>query len=88
MTVTSLSSFATDPPSVVVSINRQSSSWPLIKRHGAFGVNILASDQVDTAIRFSGQGGLKGAARFENESCTMLVSGVPLLTEIFGRARL
>jgi flavin reductase (DIM6/NTAB) family NADH-FMN oxidoreductase RutF len=81
MTVTSLSSFATDPPSVVVSIDRQSSSWPLIRRHGAFGVNILASDQVDTATRFSGQDDLNGAARFENESCTTLISGVPLLTE-------
>lgn len=81
MTVTSLSSFATDPPTVVVSVNRQSSPWPLIQRHGAFGVSILAGDQIETAERFSGKGGFKGEARFRNESCVTLVSGAPLLSE-------
>lgn len=81
MTVTSLSSFATDPPSVVVSVSRRSSSWPLIQRHGVFGVSILASDQIETAERFSGKGGFKGAERFSGESYITLVSGVPLLSE-------
>lgn len=79
MTVTSFSSFASDPPSVVVSVNRQSSTWPLIKRHGGFGANILASDQAAIAERFTGQRGQKGAERFQEASWITLASGAPLL---------
>ena len=51
MTVTSVSSLSVDPPSLIVSINRTASSWPLIQRHGAFGVNILTADQVERVRR-------------------------------------
>ena len=79
MTVTSVSSLSMDPPSLVVSINRASSSWPLLKRHGFFGVNILNADQLDVAERFTGKGGLKGAERFAGAAWTTGASGVPLL---------
>jgi len=79
MTVTSVSSLSVDPPSLVVSINRASSSWPLLIRHGFFGVNILTADQLDIAERFTGKGGLKGAERFAGASWTTAASGVPLL---------
>jgi flavin reductase (DIM6/NTAB) family NADH-FMN oxidoreductase RutF len=77
MTVTSVSSLAVDPPTLIVSINRQSSSWPLLQRYGSFGVNILNADQVDIAERFSG--GLKGIDRFAGAEWARGVSGVPLL---------
>ena len=64
MTVTSVASLSVDPPTLIVSINREASSWPLLKRYGFFGVNILAADQLDVAERFTGKGGLKGADRF------------------------
>jgi flavin reductase (DIM6/NTAB) family NADH-FMN oxidoreductase RutF len=79
MTVTSVSSFSVDPPTLIVSINRDASSFPLIRRHGAFGVNILAADQLDIAERFAGKGGLKGADRFAGARWMTAVSGVPLL---------
>jgi len=79
MTVTSVSSLAVDPPTLIVSINRESSSWPLIKRHGFFGVNILTADQIDVAERFTGKGGLKGAERFAGAQWFTAASGVPLL---------
>src|ERR1700721_3168020 len=79
MTVTSVSSLSMDPPSLVVSINRASSSWPLLKRHGFFVVNILTADQLDVAERFTGKGGLKGAQRFPGAEWTTGASGVPLL---------
>jgi flavin reductase (DIM6/NTAB) family NADH-FMN oxidoreductase RutF len=79
MTVTSVSSLAVDPPSLVVSINRESSSWPLLKRHGFFGVNILTADQIDVAERFAGKDGLKGAERFAGATWITGASGVPLL---------
>jgi flavin reductase (DIM6/NTAB) family NADH-FMN oxidoreductase RutF len=79
MTVTSVSSLSVDPPTLIVSINRESSSWPLLKRDGFFGVNILTADQLDVAERFTGKGGLKGADRFAGAQWTTRVSGVPLL---------
>lgn len=79
MTVTSVSSLSVEPATLIVSINRESSSWPLIKRHGFFGVNILTADQLDIAERFTGKGGLKGADRFAGAEWITRASGVPLL---------
>jgi flavin reductase (DIM6/NTAB) family NADH-FMN oxidoreductase RutF len=81
MTVTSVSSLSVEPASLIVSLNRESSSWPLVKRYGFFGVNILTSDQVDIAERFTGKGGLKGADRFAGAQWTTRASGVPLLAD-------
>ena len=79
MTVTSVSSLSVDPATLIVSINRESSCWPLVKRHGFFGVNILNADQLAVAERFTGKGGLKGAERFAGAEWITLMSGVPLL---------
>jgi flavin reductase (DIM6/NTAB) family NADH-FMN oxidoreductase RutF len=79
MTVTSVSSLSVDPPALIVSINREASSWPLLQRYGCFGVNILTADQADIAERFAGKGGLKGADRFIGGQWTTGPSGVPLL---------
>ena len=57
MTVTSVSSLSVDPPALIVSVNRAASSWPLLRRYGVFGVNILTADQLDIAERFSGKDG-------------------------------
>jgi flavin reductase (DIM6/NTAB) family NADH-FMN oxidoreductase RutF len=81
MTVTSVSSLSVDPPALIVSINRESSSWPLVKRYGFFGVNILTSDQLDIAERFTGKGGLKGVDRFVGARWLTRASGVPLLAD-------
>ena len=81
MTVTSVSSLSVDPPALIVSVNRGASSWPLLKRYGFFGVNILTSDQIDIAERFTGKDGLRGADRFAGAHWTTRVSGVPLLTD-------
>lgn len=79
MTVTSVSSLSVDPPALIVGINRAASSWPLVKRYGFLGVNVLTSDQIDIAERFTGKGGLKDAARFTGADWTTRASGVPLL---------
>lgn len=78
MTVTSLTSLSTTPPRLLVSINRQASSFALIDRHRLFGVNILGADQHDTAGRFSNSR-LKGRERFEGIEWSHGSSGVPLL---------
>jgi flavin reductase (DIM6/NTAB) family NADH-FMN oxidoreductase RutF len=79
MTVTSVSSLSVDPPSLVVSVNRASSSWPLLKQHRFFGVNILNADQVDIAERFTGKDGLTGADRFAGAEWIQRASGARLL---------
>ena len=79
MTVTSMSSLSVEPPSLIVSVNRSASSWPLLKQYGVFGVNILAADQRDVAERFAGKGGLEGAARFAGAEWTARAAGAPLL---------
>jgi flavin reductase (DIM6/NTAB) family NADH-FMN oxidoreductase RutF len=79
MTVTSVASLSVEPPALIISINREASSWPLIRRHGFFGVNILNADQLDIAERFTGKDGLKGAARFAGADWFTRASGVPLL---------
>jgi flavin reductase (DIM6/NTAB) family NADH-FMN oxidoreductase RutF len=79
MTVTSVSSLSVDPPSLIVSVNRASSSWPLLQRHPFFGVNILNANQIDVAERFTGKDGLKGAGRFGGAQWTVRDSGVWLL---------
>lgn len=79
MTVTSVSSLSVDPPTLIVSVNRQSSSWPLLQRYGVFGVNILTAEQLDVAERFSGKDGAKGAARFAGAQWITGTTGAPLL---------
>jgi flavin reductase (DIM6/NTAB) family NADH-FMN oxidoreductase RutF len=79
MTVSSVTSLSVDPPTLIVSINRESSSCRMLKRHGVFGVNMLTADQVDIAERFTSKSGLQGADRFAGAEWTTRVSGVPLL---------
>lgn len=79
MTVTSVSSLSVDPPSLIVSVNRASSSWPLLRQHRYFGVNILNADQIDIAERFTGKDGLKGAERFAGAEWIERASGARLL---------
>lgn len=78
-TVTSATGLSMDPPTMIVNINKGSSTWPAIQRHGHFCVNILAEGQQAIANRFAGIGGVKGAARYEGAEWTTLVSGAPVL---------
>ena len=79
-TVTSATGLSMDPPTMIVNINKTSSTWPAIQRHGHFCVNILALGQEEIANRFAGIGGIKGIARYEGAEWTTLVSGAPVLT--------
>jgi flavin reductase (DIM6/NTAB) family NADH-FMN oxidoreductase RutF len=79
MTVTSVSSLSIDPPTLIVSINRESSTWLVLKRYGVFGVNVLTSDQIDIAERFAGKNGLKGRERFAGGEWVARGPSAPLL---------
>lgn len=74
-TATSVSSFSMEPPTLVVCLNRGSSSWPIVQNHGGFCVNLLAHDQSHIADRFAGRGGATGAGRYEGASWQQQPSG-------------
>ncbi|SHE88798.1 NADH-FMN oxidoreductase RutF, flavin reductase (DIM6/NTAB) family [Kaistia soli DSM 19436] len=74
-TATSVSSLSADSPSIIVSLNRASSSWPVLRRAGRFAVNILAEDQQPIAEAFAGRGGLKGADRYRDAQWFSFASG-------------
>lgn len=78
-TVTSATSLSMDPPTMIVNINLGSSTWPAIRRHGHFAVNILSDHQQPIADRFAGSGGIKGVQRYEGADWVTLVTGAPVL---------
>jgi flavin reductase (DIM6/NTAB) family NADH-FMN oxidoreductase RutF len=79
-TATSVSSFSMEPPAMIVCVNRTSSSWPVLREHQGFCINVLAHDQLHVADRFAGRGGVKGAARYEGAQWQSLVTGALALS--------
>lgn len=80
MTATSVTSLSVAPPTLLVCINQNASTWPAIRRWGSFGVNLIGADQAEVADRFTGRGGLKGAERYAGADWTRLVTGAPILS--------
>jgi flavin reductase (DIM6/NTAB) family NADH-FMN oxidoreductase RutF len=79
LTVTSASSLSADPPTVIVCVNRGASSWPILDRYRAFGVNVLAATQRSIAEKFAGKGGASGNDRYAGAEWFTLATGTPLL---------
>jgi flavin reductase (DIM6/NTAB) family NADH-FMN oxidoreductase RutF len=63
-TATSVVSLSVAPAVLLVSVNAASSSWPLMREHGRFGVNVLGDHQQMVAERFSGRDGIQAEARY------------------------
>jgi flavin reductase (DIM6/NTAB) family NADH-FMN oxidoreductase RutF len=80
-TATALSSLSLAPPSLVVLLERSSSTLASLRQAGAFAVNLLAAQHGPLAERFSGRGGVKGEARFDEGEWLPLVSGAPALAD-------
>jgi 3-hydroxy-9,10-secoandrosta-1,3,5(10)-triene-9,17-dione monooxygenase reductase component len=81
LTVTTATSLSIDPPTMIVCINRDSSSWPAIESHRHFCVNYLAQDQADIADRFAGRSGEKGVERYAEAEWTTLATGASALVD-------
>ena len=86
MTATSVMSVSMDPPEVLLSVNEQSSTWPVIQSTQRLGINVLASHQAALAGNFSGVGGRKGEQRYQGaqwrrspEGCWLLVGALAAL---------
>src|SRR3569833_993945 len=78
VTIASLISLSVEPPRLMINLSSQSSAFPLIVRDGWFGINILSSDQLALADRFSTPH-LAGAKKFEGVSWSRGTAGMPLL---------
>ena len=77
-TATSVSSYSVETPTILVSQNRTSSSWPALLEAGSFAVNILAEVQSDVADCFAGRGGITSALHARNyEFGTMPIAPLP-----------
>jgi flavin reductase (DIM6/NTAB) family NADH-FMN oxidoreductase RutF len=80
-TATSVSSLSLEPPTLIISVNRASSSWPVLREAPSFGVNILSTSHRDLAHRFAGQTGAEGSQRYEGGHWMASRSGAPLLSD-------
>ena len=81
LVVTSGVSLTADPPMVLACINRSASSWPLLQTFGVFGWSALGAGHQAVAERFSGVGGLRGAARYQGADWTTMPGGARLLAD-------
>jgi len=75
MTSTSAHSLSVDPPTMLVCVNRNSSTWPVIQREGHFCVNILDARHQHVADRFTGRDGAKGPDRYEGARWRQFATG-------------
>lgn len=80
-TVTSATALSVEPPRMLISLNRSSSTWPVVERFKHFCVNVVASAHEDLANQFAGKGGLKGPDRYRGADWITLASGAPVLTD-------
>lgn len=75
MTVTSAISLSMAPPTMLIAVDRGSSTWPILAASGAFAINLPSSAQLDVAERFAGRGGARGLARYADADWFRLGTG-------------
>ena len=75
LTATSAVSLSMDPPTMLICVNRTSSTWPVILKRRHFCVNIVHASQAEVATRFAGIGGAKGERRYDGAEWTIMGSG-------------
>ena len=76
-TVSAFTSLSMDPPMVLVSLDAGSSLLSMIERSGAFGVNVLAAEQAELALRFASKGpGRFTSIPWSNEQGAARLDGV------------
>jgi flavin reductase (DIM6/NTAB) family NADH-FMN oxidoreductase RutF len=81
LTATAACSLSTDPPSILVCVNRTAEAHDVITQTRSFSVNVLTSDHVELANKFAGRDGSKGAIRFAQELWSTLATGTPVLAD-------
>jgi flavin reductase (DIM6/NTAB) family NADH-FMN oxidoreductase RutF len=80
LTATAVCSVTMAPPTLLVSVNRSASAYPLLVASRAFSVNVLAARQIEIARSFGAPTG-DPATRFEYGAWTAGETGSPLLED-------
>jgi 3-hydroxy-9,10-secoandrosta-1,3,5(10)-triene-9,17-dione monooxygenase reductase component len=75
LTATSVVSLSMEPPTMLICVNRASSTWPVILKRRHFCVNVLHADQQAVAERFAGLDGARGSARYAGAEWITMGSG-------------
>ena len=73
-----------NPPTLLVSIGRETSALSAVNESGCFAVNYLPKERDDLARLFGGQGKEKGSDRFKRGEWTTLATGAPILLHAVG----
>lgn len=81
LTANSFSSVSLDPPMVLWSLSRTSSSIEAFRNNGHFAVHILSADQESLSARFAS----KGIDRFAGLAVDRGPDGIPMLAECMAR---
>jgi flavin reductase (DIM6/NTAB) family NADH-FMN oxidoreductase RutF len=83
MTATAVCSAAADPPTVLVCVNRGTTTHEAMQHSGVFCVNVLRAEDRELSGLFSGaqEGATRGEARFRDGQWIKLATGSPVLVE-------
>lgn len=81
LTATSVTSLSVEPPTLLICVNRATSSVVPLLKERAFAINVLRPHHEPVADRFAGKGGLKGPARYGGADWTRLSTGAPVLAD-------
>ncbi|MCF8708842.1 flavin reductase family protein [Rhizorhapis sp. SPR117] len=79
MAATAVTSVTSDPPTLLVAVNRTASMSPVLQAEQRFCVNLLAERHCDLVKIFSG--GKKGFERFETGGWVASEDGLPVLSD-------
>jgi len=79
ITATAICSLSTEPPSVIICVNKSASLARLVRCDGKVSINILTSEQENVAKVFGGMTPAKGAHRFPSSNWVNGLLDVPVL---------
>ncbi|MEZ5839523.1 MAG: flavin reductase family protein [Hyphomicrobiales bacterium] len=79
LTVTAMTPVSDEPPTLLVCINRLSTTNSILRRNGVFAVNVLPAGADDLSNVFAGRDAAAGAKRFEHGTWSTGATGAPLL---------
>jgi len=79
MTATAVCSATAEPPTVLVCVNKSTSTHGAIAKGGVFCVNALRAEDLELSTQFSGA--QSGEARFRTRDWTRLATGSPVLID-------
>ncbi len=81
LTATAVCSVSAEPPQLLACINKTASAHDLIAQSGIFCINLLGTQHIELAGRFSGQHGVEGDERFRQGEWCQLSTGAPVLPD-------